>query len=114
MHISVSGSRSFNNYQQLNEIMNHFKPWITHVNHGGAQGLDSMVERWCNENSIPTTIYKPQYQHANDRQAPLRRNIDIVRNTSFLLAFPTSDSRGTWHAVNEAKKMGITVYVHNV
>lgn len=114
MIVSVSGGRTYNNYNQLCTIMNHYKPWITHINHGGADGLDKMVESWCKENKIPTTILKPQYQHDHDRGAPLRRNYDIVRDTSFLLAFPTSESKGTWHAVKVAKELNVPVYIHKV
>lgn len=114
MHISVSGGRKFNDYVLLKQIMDHYKPWITCINIGGAKGLDTLVERWCIENNIQYNIFKPQYQHVNDRGAPLRRNFDIINGTSFLLAFPTKESTGTWDAVNKAKKMNIPVYIHNV
>lgn len=114
MYISVSGGRTFNDYVLLDQIMNHYKPWISHVNVGGAKGLDTLVERWCITNNIPFTVYKPQYQNSNDRGAPLRRNFDIVNGTSFLIAFPTSESRGTYDAINKAKNLNIPVYIHNV
>lgn len=114
MLVSVSGGRTYNDFYKVCEIMNHYAPWITHVNHGGAKGLDTMVENWCIINGIPSTIYLPQYQHANDREAPKRRNIELIRGTAFLLAFPTSQSRGTYHAISVAEKMGIKVYKHDI
>lgn len=39
------------------------------------------------------------------RKAALLRNVDIVQATDLIIAFPTSESRGTYHAIREAKRL---------
>lgn len=117
--VSVSGSRECTDYYQIKQIMDHYKPWIKSVNNGGAKGVDSLVERWCVErqcveNNIPTYVFKPVYLNSEDRTAPLRRNMEIVRGTKYLIAFPSVKSRGTWDTIRKAESLGISYRIHRI
>jgi hypothetical protein len=48
--------------------------------------------------------FLPKYA-AYGKYATLRRNTEIVREANVVVAFPTADSKGTLHSMNEAKRM---------
>ncbi len=48
------------------------------------------------------------------KPAPLRRTTLIVKETSKVIAFPSVVSRGTHHAISEARRMKKTVAVVNI
>jgi hypothetical protein len=47
-------------------------------------------------------------------KAPLRRNTQIVKEASKVVAFPSADSRGTFHSISEARRMKKPVIVINI
>ena len=47
-------------------------------------------------------------------KAPLRRNTQIVKEASKVIAFPSADSRGTIHTISEARRLKKPVVVINI
>lgn len=70
---------------------------------GGAKGVDTYAKEYAIKNNIPIVEYLPQYGKYG-RQAPIMRNIQIVENCDFLLAFWNGKSRGTKFTVDYAIK----------
>ena len=77
---------------------------------GGAQGIDTYAKLFAGRHHIPLMEFAPDYARYG-KQAPLRRNTLIVKEASKLIAFPSADSRGTHHAISEARRMKKTVKV---
>lgn len=50
----VTGGRDYNNRDQVNEVMQDLIPPPRLVIHGGARGLDSLVDEWCKARGIHT------------------------------------------------------------
>lgn len=73
---------------------------------GGAKGADTFAKEYAIKNNIPIVEYLPQYDKYG-RQAPIMRNIQIVDNCDFLLAFWNGTSRGTKFTVDYANKRKI-------
>lgn len=73
---------------------------------GGAAGADTLAKEYAMENGIPDIEFLPDYKRYG-RKAPLMRNIQIVENCDFLLAFWNGYSRGTNFTINYAIKKGI-------
>ena len=77
---------------------------------GGAQGIDTYAKLFAGRHHIPLMEYLPDYSKFGIK-APLRRNSQIVKEASWVIAFPSAESRGTMHAISEARKMKKTVKV---
>lgn len=107
MKLAVVGSRSFNDYEllktKLDAIHNTVKP-ITLIISGGANGADSLAERWAKENAISTKIFFPDWNKYG-KKAGYLRNIEIVKNADVVIAFWDGQSKGTLHSINLAKQL---------
>ena len=65
---------------------------------GGARGADAMAERWAKEHGIPLTVFKADWKLGTN--AGPRRNRDIMKLATHVLAFPSNEGRGTQHALS--------------
>lgn len=73
---------------------------------GGANGVDNYAKEYAIKNNIPIVEYLPQYGKYG-RQAPIMRNIQIVEDCDFLLAFWNGTSRGTKFTIDYAIKRNV-------
>lgn len=73
---------------------------------GGARGIDTYAKEFALRSDIPIVEYMPDYRRYG-RKAPLIRNIQIVDNCDFLLAFWNGISRGTRFTIDYAIKRGV-------
>lgn len=78
---------------------------ITEVISGGATGIDTFAKLFAARHHIPLMEFLPDYA-TNGRRAQLRRNTQIIREASKVIAFPSKDSRGTIYSIREAERMG--------
>ncbi len=80
---------------------------------GGAKGVDSFAKRFAARHYIPLMEFLPDYAKFG-RYATLRRNTQIVKEANCVIAFPSSNSSGTLHAISEAKRLGKSVIIINM
>lgn len=73
---------------------------------GGAKGADTYAREYAMKNNIPLIEFLPDYRKYG-RKAPLMRNLQIVDNCDFLLAFWDGKSRGTKFTIDYAEKKRI-------
>ena len=73
---------------------------------GGAKGGDTYAREYAVKNNIPIVEFLPDYKRYG-RNAPLIRNMQIVENCDFLLAFWNGISRGTKFTTDYAEKRGV-------
>lgn len=71
---------------------------------GGAKGIDTYAKKFAARHHIPLMEYLPEYSKYG-RAATLRRNTQIVHESSVVVAFPSPESKGTLHSMREAKRM---------
>ena len=71
---------------------------------GGATGIDTYAKLFAGRHHIPLMEYLPDYSKYG-KSAPLRRNSQIVKEATNVIAFPSAKSRGTFHSILEARKM---------
>ena len=83
----------------------------TAVISGGASGADFLAEQWATHNGIPLTVHKPA---ALETSAYHARNDKIVADCDVLVAFLSTQSKGTRYTINRARQMGRVVIVVNV
>ena len=72
---------------------------------GGAIGVDTLARQLAEQNNIPIIEFLPEYSKYG-RKAPLMRNIQIVENCDFVIAFWDGKSPGTKFTIEYAKKLG--------
>lgn len=83
---------------------------VTLIVSGGAKGIDTFAKIFAARHHIPLREYLPDYSKYG-RNATLRRNTLIVRDASIVVAFPSPDSRGTFHSIKEGYRFGKRVIV---
>ena len=94
MKIAVVGSRNLNV-----EIGRYIPSEITLLISGGAKGIDTLAERWADENNVPKMIFKPDYQKYG-KFAPLIRNEKIVNGADVIIAIWDGKSHGTKYTID--------------
>lgn len=109
MKIAVVGSRRFNNYDLLKQVLDkHGKASL--IISGGAKGADTLGQRYAKENGLIMHIRYPDYRRYG-RKAPLVRNVLIALDCEEMIAFPMPNSSGTWHVIRKAKQFHKKVYI---
>lgn len=102
MRLAIIGSRVCTSFDIASHIT--IKPDI--IVSGGATGVDTLAKEYAIKNNIPIIEFLPEYDKYG-RKAPLMRNIQIVDNCDFLLAFWNGNSRGTKFTIDLAIKRGV-------
>lgn len=116
MKIAIVGTRNPGvSYQEWESIL------ISKINaseisliiSGGAKGIDTYAKLFAGRHHIPLMEYLPKYSKYG-RKATLHRNTQIVREASTVIAFPSPDSKGTFHSIQEAKRLSKRLIVVNI
>ena len=131
MRLIIAGSRNFNDYQYLSEmatgvisdyvdeteafsgkridedssIDNH----ITIIS-GTAKGADRLGEKFAKEEGLGLECYPAQWD-IYGKSAGYRRNEQMAKTGTHLLAFWDGKSRGTKHMIDLAQYHGLKVHV---
>jgi hypothetical protein len=111
MKVAVIGSRGFNNYELVKKTLTNIE--ITLLVSGGADGADSLGERYAIENNIETKIFLPDWEKYK-RAAGMIRNTDIVNESELVVAFWDGTSKGTLDSINKAKKTNKKIIIINL
>ena len=110
MKVGIIGSRGFNNYELVDEVMNEHIDEVEVIVSGGAKGADTIGEFWAKQNNKNLLIFKPEWGKFGKR-AGFIRNQDIVKNSDLVLAFWDGQSKGTKNSIDLCEKFGIPVKV---
>lgn len=107
MIVAIVGSRGFTDYsflhKRIRKIMRLYH--ISCIVSGGANGADSLAERFAQEHGISLKVFKPDWDQFGKR-AGILRNIEIVKASDVVVAFWDQKSRGTEFTINECKRQG--------
>ena len=112
MNVAIIGSRGFNNKKLLEKVLDPVKDKITLIISGGAQGADSLGERYAYENVIKTKIFLPDWD-THGKSAGFIRNKEIVEASDVVIAFWDGESKGTQHSFKLAKKLNKRIKIIN-
>ncbi len=108
INLAVIGSRSFDNYEYMEEILNWFD--IKTLISGGAKGADTLAKKYAAQNSIPYKEFLPQWDKFG-KSAGYKRNIQIVNAADEIVAFWDGISKGTKHSIDIATEQGKPVHI---
>lgn len=112
LKVAVVGGRNFSDYSLMKQKLDSFnsKFRISMIISGGAKGADEFAYRYAVENGIVFVCYPPDPRDGFPK-AYYRRNLRIAETCEVMLAFPTRESKGTWHSISLAKKLSKKVWV---
>lgn len=100
MKVAIIGSRD------LEVNIEQYIPYgTTIIISGGARGIDSLAEKYADENNIEKIVFKPNYEKYG-RRAPLLRDKLIVDEAELIIAIWDGKSLGTKFTIDYAKKKG--------
>jgi predicted Rossmann fold nucleotide-binding protein DprA/Smf involved in DNA uptake len=77
---------------------------VTQIVSGGAKGIDTYAKLLAARHHIPLMEYLPKYDQFGNF-ATLRRNTQIVQEANVVIAFPSAESKGTYHSIKEAERL---------
>ena len=99
MKLLIIGSRTITDF----DLTGHIPADTELIISGGAKGMDTVAEKYADENGIEKLIFYPKYE-LYGRAAPLKRNEEMVNVCDTVLAVWDGESRGTKYTLNYAKK----------
>lgn len=112
MKVGVIGGRNFSDFgKMIQELSKHE---ITMIISGGAKGADTLAYQYATMKGITFVCHPPLREEVETMgfaRSAKRRNLRIVESSDMIIAFPDSDSKGTWHTVGLAKKLKKQVIV---
>lgn len=127
--IAIVGTREFNDYSILKDIMTSLFSGINIVEiiSGGAKGVDTLAKRYAEEKDIPLKEFLPAWDNIDrkgaivkvnrwgkkyDAGAGFRRNQLIIERANVILAIWNGKSKGTKSSIDIAVKLrkNLSVY----
>ena len=101
--LAVVGSRSITDYSFIKRLLDRKLDSIECIISGGARGVDTLAERWANENRIPIKVFPADWDRWGKRAGYIR-NETIIKECDICLAVWDGQSKGTLHSVTLCKK----------
>ena len=99
MKLLIVGSRSITDFDLSPYISNDVDTVIS----GGANGVDTLAEKYADVHKISKYIVRPKYD-VYGRGAPLKRNEMMVDMADSILVIWDGESKGTQYTINYAEK----------
>jgi hypothetical protein len=102
--LAIIGSRSFSNYNDLDNAIKDLNFDLALIISGGASGADQLAESWANANKIAFKAILPQWTRYG-KGAGIVRNQLIVEEADFCLIFWDGKSLGTKSTIAFCEKL---------
>ncbi len=110
MKLIIAGSRDFNDYQYLVDTIAELDMPICQIISGTARGADQLGERYGREHGIEI-VRMPANWDLYGKSAGYRRNEEMAKVATDLLAFWDGESRGTKHMIDLGNRAQLNVVV---
>lgn len=109
MKLLIVGSRSIKNFD-----LSKYVPKSTDlIISGGANGIDTLAEKYADDHRISKLIIRPQY-NLYRKSAPLKRNEKMIDIADYILVIWDGVSKGTEYSINYARKNNKELFVINI
>jgi hypothetical protein len=97
MKVAVIGSRNFNDYEEVEQVLSSVK--ITLLVSGGAKGADTLGQKYAEEHNIETKIFLPDWKKYGKKAG-------FLNESELVVAFWDGFSKGTLDSIKKAEKKG--------
>lgn len=113
MRVLVCGSRHFKDENKMKEVLDAYS--ISEIIEGEARGADTLARRYGERLGIPVRKF-PAMWDTHGRSAGPIRNTQMLKegNPELCIAFRGPNSRGTQNMIDQAKKAGVEVIIHEI
>ena len=101
MKLLIVGSRSITDF----DLSPYISAEVDTVISGGANGVDSLAEKYADMHKLSKYIIRPRY-NLYGKAAPLKRNQELVELADAVLVIWDGSSKGTQYTLEYAKKLG--------
>ena len=109
MKLFIAGSRSITDF----DLAPHIPDDVAEIISGGANGIDTLAEKYADEHRISKHIIRPKY-HLYKKAAPIKRNREMVEIADKVLVIWDGESNGTLSTINYAKENNKPITVVNL
>ncbi len=100
MKLLIAGSRSITDF----DLSPYIPGDVDEIISGGAQGIDTLAEKYADEHRISKHIIRPKY-HLYKKAAPIKRNMEMIEMADRVLVIWDGRSRGALSTINYAQKI---------
>lgn len=109
MKLLIAGSRSIKDF----DLTPHIPEDVTEIISGGANGIDTLAEKYADKHRLSKHILRPEYSKYGRKAAPIVRNKVMVELADAVLVIWDGKSKGTLSTINYAKEQGKKLTVIN-
>ena len=102
--IIVAGSRSFNDYHKMEEVLSETVSPNCEIVSGGARGADTLAKKYALEHNIPYKEF-PADWNAFGNSAGIIRNKQMSEYGDALVSFWDGESKGSKNMIENMKKL---------
>jgi hypothetical protein len=117
LKVIIAGSRDFNDYIKLKNILDKFNLLIKNKGYeinqiisGTCKGADLLGERYAKENNIDIVRF-PAKWNTYGKKAGYLRNLEMGEYGDILIAFPVGESKGTYNMIDIMKKLNKKYFI---
>ena len=94
MKLAITGSRKYEDYEELEKVIKLLAPEATTIITGGAEGADKLAARYAKAYNLELVTIRPDYKNQMAKVAPLLRNTTIVNEADKVITFITDNVAG--------------------
>lgn len=113
MRTIIAGGRGITDKSIVWEAVESSGFDITEVVSGAARGVDTLGEEWARANGIPVEQFPADWSTHGRAAGPIR-NAKMAAYGEALIAVWDGKSKGTGNMINNARKLGLEVFIYEV
>lgn len=109
LKVIVAGSRTWDDWETMESILDAWKPRIKEIVSGNARGADEMGEWWASKNEVQLKVVPANWSR-HGRAAGHIRNKEMAEYADGLILFWDGKSPGSRNMLNLAKQRRLVIH----